>query len=153
MELLIVFSAKYLIFIEITLFCGIVAHWLYRTQHWWFTIQIIVSGALALTLSRAAQSLYYNPRPFVTESITPLVQHVADNGFPSDHALLAATLAFLVWLKSPKLGVGFLGLAILIGVSRILVNVHHSLDVLAAFGLALFAVLATDSLFRYIQKI
>ena len=34
---------------------------------------------------RFAGLIFNNPRPFVVDGFTPLVQHIADNGFPSDH--------------------------------------------------------------------
>jgi undecaprenyl-diphosphatase len=72
---------------------------------------------------------YFDPRPFVQGNFTPLLPHAADNGFPSDHTLLAAAIAFATFHFNKKLGLFLLLLAILVGVARILAGVHHVADI------------------------
>lgn len=99
---------------------------------------IKVTGIILLTafiLSRLAGAIYFHPRPFVVANFTPLVPHPADNGFPSDHALLAAALAGSVWWFNRKAGLGLAALALLIGEGRILAGVHHLIDIIASFVL------------------
>lgn len=80
--------------------------------------------------------LYYDPRPFVSEHITPLISHVADNGFPSDHTLLAAALASILYCYNRRLGLVVFVIAILVGVSRMLAGIHHLIDVVGSLGIA-----------------
>lgn len=94
---------------------------------------------LAFIFGKVASLFIDNLRPFV-EGTTPLIQHIADNGFPSDHTLLATTVACVVFVYNKPIGAILLGLSILVGVSRVLAGVHHYLDVA---GSALIAVLAT----------
>ena len=80
--------------------------------------------------------LYYNPRPFVIKNFIPLVPHQPDNGFPSDHTLLAAAIAVLIYFKNKHWGIDFFIVAALIGISRMYVGVHHGLDIVASLLIA-----------------
>jgi undecaprenyl-diphosphatase len=95
---------------------------------------------MAFIFGKVASLFIDNPRPFVVEGITPLIQHIADNGFPSDHTLLTATVACIIFVHNKALGSILLGLSILVGVSRVLAGVHHYLDVA---GSVLIAGIAT----------
>ncbi|MCL4405363.1 MAG: phosphatase PAP2 family protein [Patescibacteria group bacterium] len=99
----------------------------------------IIIAPLAYVLSRIAGYLYYNPRPFVVGDFTPLIAHAADNGFPSDHVLLTAAVAMIVWFYNKKLSVVLWSLAILIGVARVLAGVHHVADILGSVLLVLIS--------------
>jgi len=100
-------------------------------------IYIGVTGAfIAGLLSKIASSLFYNPRPFIVDASHPYFSHTNDNGFPSDHTLLAAYLAFLVWRYDKKLGYGLMVIAILIGLSRVIAGVHHLIDILGSIVIA-----------------
>ena len=57
-----------------------------------------VAAALALLLNVALGQLWYHNRPFVDHprATLLLVQHGADNSFPSDHASVAFAVAFAV---------------------------------------------------------
>ena len=94
---------------------------------------------IAFIFGKVASLFIDNPRPFVVEDIAPLIQHIADNGFPSDHTLLAATVACVVFVYNKPIGAILLGLSILVGVSRVLAGVHHYLDVSGSVLIAVFA--------------
>ena len=94
---------------------------------------LILGGALAGLLAFIASQLYHNPRPFVQGHFTPLLPHGNDNGFPSDHTLLAAMLGWTALIFSRKMGVTLLVLAALIGASRMAAGLHHLIDIVGAF--------------------
>ena len=58
----------------------------------------VISLPLTYVLGVIARSLYFNPRPFMVSGVEPLISHAADNGFPSDHTLLLASIASLVFI-------------------------------------------------------
>lgn len=94
-----------------------------------FILAIVVAGIIAFILSRIAGKLYYDPRPFVREHVKPLIPHIADNGFPSDHALLTGTLTAITYFFNRKYANWMLPLTIIIGVARVLAKVHSPLDI------------------------
>lgn len=96
-----------------------------------FKFGIIILPASYL-LGLFVRALYYNPRPFVIEGFTPLIEHTRDNGFPSDHALLVASIAVWATVFNKKLGLVMWIIALTVSVSRVYVGVHHSLDVLVS---------------------
>ncbi len=137
----IFFGAKYLLFVLL----GVAFGWfLYepRKRKKEIVITSISTAGISFVLSRVASALYNNPRPFVTQQITPLLSHAADNGFPSDHALLAATVTFVVWQYNRRLGVILFLLTLCIGGARVLALVHHPIDILGSFGIALLSSIA-----------
>lgn len=89
-----------------------------------------------VVIARAAALCYFDPRPFVLEHIQPLVLHEADNGFVSDHSLLASAVATLVAYFQRRLGLVLWVLACVVGAARVYVGLHHPIDVLAAFAIS-----------------
>lgn len=102
----------------------------------------VIVAPLAFIISRIAQLFYYDPRPFVVGHFTPLIAHAADNGFPSDHMLLASAVAMIVSFYSKKWGIVFWALALLIGWARVFVGVHHWTDIIGSVVINLVAGLA-----------
>lgn len=99
-------------------------------------VTVMLSGVV----TAVAKALCDRPRP-----VTALT-HASSSSFPSGHALgiTVAVLAFgtLLWphltesLRVPVLVVGA-SLVILVGVSRVVLNVHHPSDVVAGWALGL----------------
>ena len=90
----------------------------------------LIAAAVALL---AIAHLWARPRPFTEH---PALTHVlgartTDPSFPSDHAAAAFAIAFAVLAFSRRAGIGFLGVAALIAVSRVALGMHYPSDVLA----------------------
>lgn len=100
----------------------------------------LFSLCLSFVLSLIAAKLYNDPRPFAVGHFTPLITHSFDNGFPSDHTLPSATVAAIVWKYDKKAGTILLILAIIIGVARVLVGVHHVIDIIGSVVIAIVSV-------------
>ena len=106
----------------------------------------------AFALSRIASLFYYSERPFADGEIMPLVTHAADNGFPSDHALLAFAVAFVALERNRTLGSALVLIAILVSVSRIWAGVHNPIDIAGSILVAALGTLMAISARRYILK-
>jgi undecaprenyl-diphosphatase len=102
--------------------------------------QLIVGGILALVLDVIAGHLYYDPRPFVTHHLVPIIAHAADNGFPSDHALLTAFLGFTMLLYSKRVGIFLLVIALLVSWARVAAHIHNPRDIVGSFAIAAVSV-------------
>lgn len=90
-------------------------------------------------LGFVANHFYNNPRPFVVGHFAPLIAHDADNGFPSDHVLVAAGIAAIVFVFHRTTGIVLGLIAALIAVSRVYVGVHHAFDVISSFAIAVMS--------------
>ncbi len=120
-------------------------------------VSLVVGGVLSLVLAKIASHLYNDPRPFVQGHFTPLLPHGNDNGFPSDHTLLAAFIGWTILHYSRRAGIALLVIAGLIGAARMAGGIHHLSDVLGSFALAALgsslAVLAVRWVAdRYVEK-
>jgi undecaprenyl-diphosphatase len=94
---------------------------------------LVATGILSFILASVAGHLYYNPRPFINDGVTPLFSASSDNGFPSLHTLVAAFLGFAALTYSFRWGVALLMIAALIGWARVGGGVHHLVDVCGSF--------------------
>lgn len=75
----------------------------------------VMSLAIAVVLIKLAGAVHADPRSFVDPSIRALFAHPADNGFPSEHTALAATVAVLVITYRRGLGAVLLATSIMVG--------------------------------------
>lgn len=101
-----------------------------------FAAMFLLGGIVSLLLAKLGSHLYHDPRPFVQGHFTPLIGHSNDNGFPSDHTLLASFIGWLVLVYDRKWGIGLLLVAALIGAARMAAGVHHLSDIVGSFVFA-----------------
>lgn len=149
MDTIIIFCAQYLFLFVIV---SLAIAWLRsaRIVKVQFALSVILAGIIALILSRIAAKLYFDPRPFVSQHVKPLISHAADNGFPSDHALLTMTLTAVTYFFSRKTAAVMFFLTVLVGVARILAKVHSPLDIGAGWIIAIIGALAGFYLVRWL---
>jgi undecaprenyl-diphosphatase len=140
---LTIFAAKYLVFIDAVVAIGALAlllrHQPLSRLLWW---GIAASSLLVLSyiFAHIGAAVYTDPRPFTTDHVRPLIPHAADNGFPSDHALLAAAIVAVIAIVNLWVAIPFAILAGLIDWARVGSGLHHVVDVI---GSSLFVVAAT----------
>lgn len=87
-------------------------------------------------------------RPFVVIDFVPLVGKVPAASFPSGHATVFFTLAFILLCLNRSWGWSYFFAAILVSVGRVFVGVHWPLDILGGFLVAGVSVLISWLLFR-----
>ena len=135
-RLLVIFGATYLIFIIAII---VLIYFLRqpRAKQKELVIFSLVTLPLIYLTSLIAGWLYYNPRPFMMGHFVPIVPHKDTNGFPSDHTLASVAMAVVVWRSNRRLGLILLALAVLVGISRVLAGVHHAVDIVASFIIAI----------------
>lgn len=134
MNLFFIFGAKYL-FVFSLFSIGVYFWFQPRYVQKKLVVLTTLSGALSFVGALLARSLYNNPRPFISEHITPLIPHAPDNGFPSDHALLVGLIASVVYPFNQRVSAALWIVAIVVAASRVFVGVHHPIDVVGSFGI------------------
>jgi len=152
MNILIIFTAKYLLFISAAI---AIIYFLKqsRQKQKETLIFAVILLPLSYIIAKIVGHFYFDPRPFVAGHFTPLFPHAADNGFPSDHTLLGVAIAFAVFRFNKKLGLFLLLLAILVGIARVLAGVHHAADIAGSIVIAAIAYFCMDYFFsRYLKK-
>lgn len=138
MDSLVIFAAKYLLFIMGSIFV-IVTLVSKRAVRNSILKLAVFAFPLAYIMALIAGSLFYDTRPFVVEHVQPLIPHQPDNGFPSDHTLFAMVAAATVFVYRRKLGALLVVLGILVGVSRVIAKVHHPVDIVGSIAIAIAA--------------
>jgi undecaprenyl-diphosphatase len=133
----VVLVAQYGIFL---LPLALVVIWL-RSDPWSKPRQAIIAGCVAalaaFCLGLVLERTLGRPRPFVELGFTPLVAHVADSSFPSDHTLTGVALVGpLVWCL-PRVGWLLVVWALIVGAARVAAGLHHASDILGSAALAL----------------
>ncbi|MDD5396570.1 MAG: phosphatase PAP2 family protein [Candidatus Moranbacteria bacterium] len=136
MENIIIFGAKYLIYV-LLLAAAVVVFKMDKENKKKFLVFAVITLPVAYVLAKISSLVYYDPRPFVVGNFSPLIFHVADNGFPSDHTLLSATVAATVCFFNKKAGVALFVLAALVGGARVLAGVHHVADIVGSMVIAI----------------
>ena len=79
---------------------------------------------LAYGVSKHGAVFYSHPRPFVVMHVDPLLPHEPDNSFPSDHTLLAAGVAAVVFAFRRSWGAGLWLAAFAVGAARVTAHLH-----------------------------
>lgn len=138
MDMLMILLAKYLYIVIIVVFIVYALFQSRETQKKLFILTIIALPIIYI-FAKIAGHFFFDPRPFVTMHIKPLIPHAADNGFPSDHTLISAAFASVLFVFSKKWGVGAFILALLVGISRIYVHVHSPIDILGSIVISIVA--------------
>jgi undecaprenyl-diphosphatase len=139
MNALAAFAGKYLIFI-LALAAIIIALLSERTVRNSIIRLALLAFPTALLMAWVAGLLYYHTRPFVVEGVQPLISHQPDNGFPSDHTLLAMVSSGVLFVHNRKAGLLLGILGILIGIARVIAKLHYPIDILGGIGIAIASV-------------
>ncbi len=133
-----IFAAKYLIFLAFALFVVALVRAYLRG------VPVLVGPGVTLVLAfvfgLAVAALYAEKRPFQSHHVHLLIKHAPGQSFPSDHATAAFALALatLVFLSRP-LGGLLLGLAVLIGFARVYCGVHYPGDIVGSLLVSVLA--------------
>lgn len=138
MDGLIIFCAKHL-FLITGLLVLLVLIKQTRKQRLQFLLTIIIAGVIAYILSKILSSLYYDPRPFVSQNITPLIPHAPDNGFPSDHAWFTSVIAACIYMFNQTYGKLAFAIVIIVGIARVMAHVHSPIDIIGGIAIGVVA--------------
>lgn len=154
MDALIIFIAKYFLYVSAAIAVMYFFKQPQKKQKEIFIFALILLPVSYL-IAKIAGHFYFNPRPFVVGHFTPLFPHKPDNGFPSDHMLLAVALAAAIFRFNEKLGLVLLVFAFFVGFARILAGVHHFVDIAGSISIVLivYAIISYFVLWRKKEKI
>lgn len=149
MNSIIIFFAQYMIYVLIGLAFLV---WLRfePTEKKKFLFTFVLGGILAFILAKIGSLLYFDPRPFTHPGVTALIPHASDNGFPSDHTLLAMLFAATVFCFDKWYGSGLFVVAASVGVARIAAHVHSPIDIIGATlisGVAVYVAYTVQALY------
>jgi undecaprenyl-diphosphatase len=129
-------------------FLGVIVYWLIRTEsNRRMIAEAFISACLGLGISGLIGHFFYRARPFAAHAVLQLIRHPANASFPSDHAVGAFAIAFVIWLFRKRDGTAWLGLAACIAFSRIWTGVHYPADVIAGAAIGIAAAACVHRIF------
>lgn len=130
MTFLIVFLGKYLGYI---LIAGLLVFWWKnRKKHPTFLWASLAAAVLSRGIvTEVIRALWDRQRPFVENSVQPLIEAAASPSFPSGHATFYFAMGTVLYMHNKKAGIVFLLGSALVGVARVLAGVHWPSDVIA----------------------
>lgn len=111
---------------------------------YWFSIKdrftarktVILAGISALlareVFANIIRFLWHRNRPYVTYHLRDLISKTDTAGsFPSGHATAMFSIASIVYFYNKRFGILLYVMAVLTGVSRVIVGVHYPSDIVA----------------------
>jgi len=118
--------------------------WLYvfrkDSTEWTSSLILAVAMVTAMTLTDVLKAAFNLPRPFQVPSLGIVARgEIPTNpGFPSGHTTNAFTVATVMWSRYKAWRVPFVVLAIVTGVSMIILGLHFPSDVIGGVFLGIF---------------
>lgn len=138
LDQLMIFGAKDLIFI--IFFLSIILAIFKGTREKKALLIAILAIIMGEVLLFLIHLFFIEPRPFVTFNLTPLIGHIPDASFPSEHTTIMSVIAFSYLLYKSKFSWLFLIAMLWVGFSRIYVGIHYPLDILGGIVLGFISV-------------
>ena len=136
MELIVIFSAKYLGYILLAVF--IILYLKNRRKD--FLIVPLFSALLSrFVFTEIIRFFYFRPRPFVEQAVNSLIDHAPTASFPSGHAAFFFALSAGIYSFNKKAGLWFFGASLIIGFSRVFAGLHYMSDIFGGFVIGIFS--------------
>lgn len=147
MEFFINFLATYLI---VLVFLPIAFFYFFVEKNYSTVFKLIIAVVLAAFTQIIFNFLYFTPRPFVVNHL-PVYVAVTPIGssFPSGHTMVAFALSTILFLKNKNLGLTLFGVSLLIGMGRVLANVHYPIDIFGGLILGVTIGILCDKITEY----
>ncbi|WP_288894039.1 phosphatase PAP2 family protein [uncultured Megasphaera sp.] len=104
----------------------------YQRQSLIYCLGAVFSGSI---VSWLIGKLWYRPRPFVQQHITPWHIHRATPSFPSNHAMNSIAVSLLLVMRGHKAGWGLLLWSVILACSRFFCRLHYWSDIIGGMFL------------------
>ena len=136
MDLIIIFSAKYLGHILLAVFLIL----FFKNRNKNFLLIPLISALVSrFVFTEIIRFFYFRPRPFVEKGITTLFEHAPTASFPSGHAAFYFALSAGVYSFNKKAGIWFFVVSLVIGLARMFAGLHYLTDILGGLLIGLFS--------------
>lgn len=136
-RLIVEFLASFLIWF---LFAGLIVLWfidgkIKKEQ----VVHALLASLIVWIFAFLIKEFFPTLRPYLVDGRTVMTLTVPrDGAFPSEHTALAFALSTTIFMHDRKIGWIYLISALVIGIARVLANVHYPIDI---FGGALIGTL------------
>lgn len=111
----------------------------------------IFSLVISLVIVKIIRLFYFEPRPFITYYLTPLVNNVQNASFPSTHITRMTCIAFAYYFYKSKYAPLMLIFLIWMGFARIYIGVHYPLDIIGGFVVGIISIIISLQVKKLLQ--
>ncbi len=116
-----------------------------------FTFSLFaLTGSVAWVMAFIVKGIFQIARPGILQGIVPRIIETGFS-FPSQHATVFFSLAFVSFLINRKLGFFLMFCALMISISRMVLGVHYFIDIVGGAVLGLMVALLFIKIFRKIK--
>lgn len=110
-------------------------------------LHALFAFTLSWVIAELLKSIFHTPRPFEVNGQPPLTLFaMSDGAFPSGHAASSFALALTIWLHDKKVGLLFIIAALVVGIARVLANVHYPIDILGGIVIGSLVSIALENI-------
>lgn len=142
---LAIFCANYAVYVlAVAWLLIVVAH--YRSLSLALIVRIVLLVVVSYLLSKVLSAVISDPRPYVVAHQQPIVPIARDNGFPSDHTLMAMALTASMWWVWRRYVPYFAAGTLLVMLGRLGIGAHHTLDVVGSVVIVVVVALVVGML-------
>lgn len=113
---------------------------------------LLAAGFARLGIAELIRFLLPRPRPFVNNSIYPLLDHDSSSSFPSGHASFFFALSYIVYRYNKKAGIIFFFSSCLISVFRVYCGIHWPSDIILGAFVGIFSGWAVLFVWDFFQR-
>jgi undecaprenyl-diphosphatase len=108
-------------------------------------VHALFSTSTAWVIAMLVKNLFPTIRPFLQRGVEVYTLTTPNDGaFPSAHTTMAFALSVTIFLHDRKVGWFYILAAVLIGVSRVMANVHYPIDILGGALLGTLVAVAVE---------
>lgn len=149
MDALMIYSTEYLIFVTPVLMFILAKDGGVNERKAF--IMSLLAIPVSILLIKIIHLIYFEPRPFITYQILPLVTEASNASFPSRHTTIMAIFAFASTYYKHQWGLLIVILMALVGVSRIYVGVHYPIDIIGGILTGLVSIIITKQVVKFLK--
>lgn len=134
MSWLFVFGGEWLAYFLIVAFIIYIFSLKRFTRRFYYLAVALLSVILSRgIITEIMRLIIISPRPFVALGVSPLIDSVITYSMPSGHMTSLVPLGLTVYEINRPFGRWFIGLTVIMGISRILLGVHWPSDIIVGF--------------------
>lgn len=149
LDQLMIFGAEYVIYL--TLMLIFIAAFKGRVSERKALLLALFALPILVIIIKIIHLFFYEPRPFVSLDISPLIPHKEDSSFPSRHTTIMSAIAFAYLYLKSKWSPLFLILLLWVGISRVYVGVHYPLDIIGGVFVGIISVAVALNIIKLIN--